>query len=142
MNEGRKRIAGWAWILVGIGIIAYSKFIESRQPTAKLSLFFWLGIAFVVFGALKEFIPRLMRKNHRKELVGPPQQRAEQEYNTHLHPAGHQQHNVSPHATHQHVQASPHPSHPYEPLHKPCPRCHQMTSGKARYCHNCGHQFF
>jgi len=141
MENGKTRIAGWAWMLIGLAVMAYSKFIESRAD-AKLVLFFWVGVAFILFGAYKEFVPRLRGRQRKKELVGPVHQPREPEHTTHLHPAGHQHHGISPLATHQHVQSTLHPSHPYTPLHKPCPRCHQFTAGKARFCHNCGHRFF
>lgn len=147
MNEGKRPIAGWAWMLIGIAVIAYTKLIEWKtsnrvQGPAHLTLFFWIGVIFIAYGALREFLPRIRARPAKKELVGPPQQQMAQHHSTHLHPGGHQHHGVSPLATHQHVQSSQHPSHPYTPLHKPCPRCHQTTAGKSRFCHNCGHQFF
>ncbi|HIH23995.1 TPA: hypothetical protein HA251_03100 [Candidatus Woesearchaeota archaeon] len=141
MDDGKRRIAGWAWMLVGVGVVAYSAFIESRTEK-NLAFFFWIGIAFVVWGALQEFIPRLKARPRRKELVGPPSTHNDPEHTSHLHPAGRQHHGVSPLATHQHTQPATHPSHPYTPLHKQCPRCHQVTHGKSRFCHLCGHQFF
>lgn len=125
-------------MIIGLSFMGYTRFIQSKMPAAKLSLFFWVGIAFLVFGIVREFLPRIMARKERKEPVGPPQQSAAHKPAP-AHPALHPH---SPHLTHQHVQPHQHPSHPYQPLHKQCPRCHQLTHGQGRFCHSCGHQFY
>jgi hypothetical protein len=125
------KIPGWAYMIAGIAIMAYTKFIQSRQPTTKIAFFFWVGLAFVVFGIIREVAPRLKPKAKSAEQVGPPVQRPH-----------HQAAPVIPHMTHQHVNPTQHPSHPYQPNYKQCPRCHQLTHGQGRFCHNCGHQFY
>jgi hypothetical protein len=140
-------LPGWVWILVGLAIMAYSKFIEAKTAKgpdpANLFLFFWIGIVFILYGAYREFVPRLRAKKPEKELVGPPPhkpvvashpQHAASQHASHAHVASQQ-------STHAHVKPHPHPSHPYQPQHKQCPRCHTLTAGSGRFCHHCGYQF-
>jgi hypothetical protein len=142
MEDGKK-LPGWAFMLVGLAIMGYTKFIQLKQPTAKIGIFFWVGIAFLVFGLLREFVPRILTKKPKKELVGPPPGTAAMRAQTQPLPTHHPaQHAVPPHATHQHVTPQQYPSHPYQPQHKQCPRCHQLTHGTAKFCHSCGHQFY
>ncbi len=141
-HKSSMTIPGWIYIILGIAFIAYSKFIQSKAAAGKsLMIFFIIGGAFIVWGVLREIVPRLRSRPNKKELVGPPHTPA-QHQSTQLHPAGQQQHGVSSHASHQHVQPQQYPSHPYQPIHKACPRCHQNTSGSAKFCHSCGFQFF
>jgi hypothetical protein len=130
-----KPIPGWAYMIVGLAIMGYTKFIQSRTPASKIGLFFWVGLAFLTFGLLREFVPRLMAKKVKKDPAGPPQQASHLQAHPH-------KFNQSPHVTHPHLQPQQHPSHPYQPQHKQCPRCHQLTHGQGKFCHNCGHQFF
>ena len=138
---GKSQLPGWSFIIVGIIIIAYSKFIESKVK-ANLLLFVIAGALFILYGAYKEFILRLKVKPAVKETVGPPRPNTPEHHSTHLHPAGNVQHGVSPHVSHPHVQQSQFQSHPYSAQHKRCPRCHSINAGQARFCHNCGYQFF
>lgn len=46
-------IPGWAFAGAGAAIAAYSKFIDAKRPSGVWSLFFWLGILLVAFGAFK-----------------------------------------------------------------------------------------
>ncbi len=140
------KLPGWSFILVGLAVIGFSKLIEAKTAStpdpANLVVFFWIGIGFVVFGAYREFVPR-MRKSprHVPERVGPPPHRTEPQ-NDHRHPAGHHMHGQSPHTTHQHTQPTQHPSHPYQPATKPCPRCHGTAPNQNRFCIRCGYMFY
>jgi uncharacterized paraquat-inducible protein A len=133
MEVEKKRLPGWAWMVAGLLIIAYTKFIQAKNPEAQIGIFFWVGIAFIMWGALREFLPRIMKKKVKREAVGPPPHHTTHH---HLNPQ------VSQHATHQHTSPQQHPSHPYQPAHKQCPRCHKLTYGQGKFCHNCGHQFY
>lgn len=128
----KKPLPGWLWMISGLVIIAYTKFIQARKPESKIGLFFWIGIAFIVYGILREFVPRMMSRRAKKERQGPPPHVV----HNYLRPQG------TSHRTHQHTAPQQHPSHPYEPMHKQCPRCHVLTHGQGRFCHNCGHQFY
>jgi hypothetical protein len=135
----KSKLPGWVYMIAGLIIMGYTKFIQLKQPTSKIGFFFWVGLVFLVIGILREFVPRLRAKKPRQEQAGPPPQRQHQQGQAH--PAAHK-YNTSPHATHQHTTPAQHPSHPYQPLHKQCPRCHILTHGQGKYCHNCGHQFY
>lgn len=130
------KLPGWIFLLVGAGVMAYSRFIESRQD-ANLTFFFWIGAIFTVYGLVKEG-SRWLTKRKRKEKVGPPPRKEEQQQ--HTHPAGHA-HGNSPHRTHEHTKQQRHTSHPHQAKYKVCPRCHKHNNTDANFCHNCGYGF-
>jgi hypothetical protein len=135
------KLPGWSFLLVGVALIAYSKFIEAKSG-ANLAIFFWIGVGFLAFGAYREFIPRLRKKPIvPRSTVGPPPQRTEPVHD-HRHPAGHHVAGQSPHATHAHVAPTTHPSHPHTPATKPCPRCYQAIPYANRFCGHCGYRFY
>lgn len=137
----KKPLPGWVYMIVGLAIMGYTRFIQARQPASTIGFFFWVGLVFLIWGVLREFVPRILAKRQKKEHVGPPHQAAHAPHN-HLHPGGNAQHGVSNQMTHHHLKPQQHPSHPYQPLHKQCPRCQKLTHGQGKFCHNCGHQFF
>jgi len=141
-----QKLPGWSYLLVGIALIGYSRFIETRTAStadpANLVVFFWIGVGFLVLGAYREFLPRLRRRKPAEPVsAGPPHHQSEPQ-NDHRHPAGQQMHGHSPHATHQHVPPHPHPSHPHQPQAKACPRCHNPVPYQNRFCGHCGYRFY
>lgn len=140
MAHANKPIPGWIYIIIGIAIIAYSKFIESRTKS-NLIAFVVIGGLFIVWGIIREFVPRLKARSAKKVLVGPPAHTPEHQ-STHTHPAGTQAQGISPHQS-AHVQPSQqYSSHPYSAQHKRCIRCHTINAGGAKFCHNCAFQFY
>ena len=47
------KIHGAVWLIVGIIVAGFSAFIESIKETANLTIFFYVGVAFGVFGLFK-----------------------------------------------------------------------------------------
>ncbi len=140
MSHVNKPIPGWVYILIGIAIIAYSKFIELKSKS-NLLIFVILGGLFIGWGIVREFIPRFKVNSSKKELVGPPVHKPVYQ-STQTHPGGGQAQGISPHQS-AHVQpAQQYASHPYTPTHKRCVRCHTINAGAAKFCHNCGYQFY
>gem|GEM_PF-6645276 len=137
-----RSLSGWVWMLAGIALIAYTRFIVSKQPASKIGYFIWIGVAFLIYGAVKEFLPRLRAKRPEKVRVGPPPANTQHPIHQQQrpHPAMPAQ-GMSPHASHQHVQPHPHPSYPHTPTTALCPRCHRHVPGHAHTCYNCGFQF-
>jgi hypothetical protein len=126
-------------MLVGLGLMGYTKFIQAKRPDSKIGIFFYIGIIVIVFGILREIQLRTRKPRVEKELVGPPPGHHHEQ--TRAHPAA-PAHHVSPHASHQHVRPQQHAAHPYAQANKQCPRCHHPAQGQARFCHTCGYQFF
>ena len=126
------KLPGWTFMVVGAIVVAYTKFIGDDH----LRFFFWVGIAFLVYGFFKELAHRLVRPKPRPTPANPPVRR-EQELD-HRHPAGQRFDGQSPHASHQHTRPQQYPSHPHVPAQKGCPRCHATNVGHANFCHGCG----
>jgi hypothetical protein len=47
------RIHGSIWIVLGILMSLYSRFIQSQIEKGSMSLFFWVGIGFIAFGVFR-----------------------------------------------------------------------------------------
>lgn len=47
------RIHGGVYVVLGILMALYSKFIQSKLNNSSMSLFFWIGIGFVAFGVFR-----------------------------------------------------------------------------------------
>ncbi len=140
------KLPGWSFLLAGIAMIGFSQFIEKKTANsadpANLVVFFWIGVGFIVFGAYREFIPRLRKRTKTVPTpVGPPPVKAEPPHNQ-RHPAMPHVHGTQPHATHQHVTPAQHPSHPHQPASKPCPHCRQTIPYENRFCAHCGFRFY
>lgn len=120
------KLPGWAFMLVGAGISAYSKFVESRSDS-NLTFFFWTGLAFVLYGLLREGT-RFLHRPKKKEKPGPPPKTPQPDQAPH---------GRSHHESHQHTRQRTHHSHPHQPQYKICPRCHAHNRTDANYCHRC-----
>ncbi|MDD9953660.1 MAG: zinc ribbon domain-containing protein [Candidatus Woesearchaeota archaeon] len=125
-------LPGWLFMIAGVAVSGYVKYIESKSDN-KLSLFFWLGIAFVLYGFGKEVVKRLGKKHEKQELQEPP---AREEVH-----ADHGTAHKRTQETHKHVQGQQHPSHPHNPNHKGCGQCHAPNHVNANFCHKCGGSF-
>lgn len=135
----KKGLPGWLYMLVGIALILYSLFIESKTG-ANLTIFLWVGGAFIIFGFGREIKRRVFgHKKKRKEIVHPPHK--EDHTHDHKHPAGHHYHGKSHHETHVHTQPHKHPSHPHKVPHKRCPRCHTLNALQRNVCRKCAWDF-
>ncbi len=57
-------IPGWVFAVIGVAVASYSKFVQSRsaQPKGVLTLFFWVGIALLVYGVFKTGIWYMTRE--------------------------------------------------------------------------------
>lgn len=47
------RLSGWVWVVLGILMSLYARFIQSKVQKPSLGLFFWVGLGFVVIGIFK-----------------------------------------------------------------------------------------
>lgn len=47
------RIHGLVYVLIGIFMSGYSRFIQSKADAPVLKVFFWLGIVFIVVGVFR-----------------------------------------------------------------------------------------
>ncbi len=131
-------LPGWLLMLLGTFVIAFSKYVESKNGS-NMVLFVGVGGAFLVYGIGKELLHRLRKRPATEEKPRPPEQVLAR--TDHRHPAGHTFHGQSPHRQHAHTRPVQHHTHPYRPAQKQCPACHTTTVSDARFCHNCGHAF-
>lgn len=132
-------LPGWLFMIVGVAVMSYSKYIETKGSEINLIAFFWLGVGFLMWGIGREVIKRLYTKKPQQHKVGPPPKKEHD--HDHRHPAGNKFHGQSHHKTHVHTQPQKHPSHPHKLANKNCPRCHGLNSGSAKFCNQCGHEF-
>ncbi|MCC7574687.1 hypothetical protein KO361_03795 [Candidatus Woesearchaeota archaeon] len=60
------KIHGSVWMILGVLMAVYSKFIQSKIQKSSLSLFFWVGIGFVVFGVFRLIIDYVLSDSSKK----------------------------------------------------------------------------
>ena len=117
------KIHGLAYILIGAFLIGFSYFITNisdKIDVQKFMLFIWLGVAFILFGAVRIFIgrkPKIAKENF-------PHHRPKHQVQ-HQHPARNQQ------------QAQ----HPNQ-LVKFCSGCGNAVRHFDNFCYRCGSRIF
>ena len=80
------RIHGLVYVVLGILMAVFSKFIESKLDNNSMALFFWVGLGFIAFGVFRLMTlfvfndsskkPKLERKNSNPELEKLKQEKA------------------------------------------------------------------
>jgi len=67
------KIPGPIWIIIGITISAYSKFVQMKNPSPAFNGFFYLGIVFIFWGVVRViFSPNRTKAVTREELNVKP----------------------------------------------------------------------
>ncbi len=132
------------WLLIGGAVAAWSYALGD-----KFTLFFYLGLLFLVVGIAKFGIRVITGKDKvivkEAEQPHPTYGQHLQQGFTHAHPhaqgymQGRAQHaSAQQHATH--TGAQQHPAG-QQPQFYVCPRCRSPLVRGARFCHNCGLPF-
>ena len=113
----------------------YSKFIESRTDNSTMTVFFWIGVVFIVIGVLKLIFEISFRKTKKKQhskreskKQGRPNRYDEQEknyYDQQIRGQGH------------HVERASQPTHQSIIA---CQRCGTKHYSHANFCQKCGNQ--
>jgi hypothetical protein len=60
------KIHGSVWMILGVLMAVYSKFIQSKVQKSSLSLFFWVGIGFVVYGVFRLIVDYILKDSSKK----------------------------------------------------------------------------
>ncbi len=112
------RIHGVFYILAGVAISLYTRFIEARADTgSKLTLFFYVGLVFIGVGIFK-----LVARYVFKRGGGSDEE-------SHPHDSEHEEHKKRSRGYQQ------------SPKSKICPRCRSKMHPRVKYCSNCGFKF-
>jgi hypothetical protein len=61
------KIHGFVYVVLGILMSLYARFIQSKVQKSSLSLFFWIGIGFLVFGIFRLITSYVFGDKTRKE---------------------------------------------------------------------------
>ena len=69
INVLNMKIHGIVWIIVGGIVSGFSKFIESLKPSAKLEIFFYLGLGFIAFGIFKLVVSFIISDKKQKQRI-------------------------------------------------------------------------
>ena len=130
------KIPGIAFLIIGGIMAGYSKFIESRTDNSTMTVFFWIGVVFIVVGVLKLIFEISFRKSRKEKKLskrdGKKQERLNrydtQEKNYYDQQIRGQDHHVE--------RAS-------QPVHQSiisCQRCGTKHYSHANFCQKCGNQ--
>ena len=65
------KIHGFVYVVLGILMALYARFIQSKVQKSSLSLFFWIGIAFLVFGIFRLITSYVFNDKSTKEKSVP-----------------------------------------------------------------------
>lgn len=66
-------IPGWAYVITGVAIALYSKFVQHTSGSKVMGFFFWIGILFLTVGVFKmllRFITRGEKESQEKNFSG------------------------------------------------------------------------
>jgi ABC-type nickel/cobalt efflux system permease component RcnA len=114
-----------AYLVIGAGISAYSKFVaRTTGDNLVMDIFFYIGLLLVAIGIIKFIFKGLNRKS--KE---PPKEHKHHE----VHPAAQKEEAPTHHqeAAHQHQQA-----HHHTIIY--CSGCGTKNYSTSNFCHKCG----
>lgn len=108
------KISGWAYVIVGVAVAIYSKFVEARRPGVALTIFFWIGVALIAVGVFRLVLAFIAGEKDklRAKPDAPQGRRARNEAER---PA-------------------------YARDYIVCPRCNARLHPQSRYCNWCGTQ--
>jgi hypothetical protein len=140
-------IPGWAYLIIGAGMSIMSKYVEKKSPASKFTLFFYVGIIFIIIGVFKIIIKSVFKKE--KNQVQPPHHRAHRQNtakNMNVNPYLQNQQPINPQNNQmQHMQGQHHISNAtqnqiarQESTIIPCQSCGTKHYSYANYCMLCG----
>jgi hypothetical protein len=161
-------IPGWVYIVLGAVMIGAAEFVNSKTKTNSLTIFFYIGILFLIIGVGKYLFNSIFKK---KDDLGTKQARAHhirnvqhqsmanQGFNNqgfaHQHPQGHQfpshlqgQHHIQrvsqqssaqpPTQSYPQTQQQQYQQFAQHPSIIACPACNTRHYDYANYCMKCG----
>ena len=62
-------IHGLLYTLIGSFLAGYSWYLDSRRGTTQLQIFFYVGLAFALFGIVKWMFVDRKKRTHRKKSI-------------------------------------------------------------------------
>lgn len=159
-------IPGWAYVVIGVLMSAFSKLVEAKTEPGTFKLFFWIGILFILIGVGKYIFKRNKKEplaynqlqQHPQQSQQPHQQQRQQQQQyqrqqTRLQSHSQQQHQgayqskQSPvetnfsqgqHHVNKVVQQQPITQLSQHPSIIACSACGTRHYDYARYCMQCG----
>lgn len=91
-------IPGWAYIVIGVLMSAFSKLVEAKTEPGTFKLFFWIGILFILIGVGKY----IFKRNKKEPLAHHQlQQHPQQSQQPHLQQRQQQHQQLHPQQQHQ-----------------------------------------
>lgn len=143
------QIPGVIFVVIG-GIMAwYSKYVESKTENTMMTIFFWVGVAFVAVGVLKIIfdynskMPKPVKKKNQEHRPQQAQMHAQHQHYAQQHYPQQHQRQVHPQPVHNQHQAAQryHIQTAQQPAHLTiigCPRCGTRHYSHANFCQQCG----
>lgn len=124
MDEPGKRPIPWqAYLIIGIFMSAYSKFVEVKNENSSVAIFFYVGLGFILYGLGKVAFKKFANKE--SKAIKQEQQRFQQTMQN--------QHNQNNRAHHNQVH-----NNQNQKTIIACPRCQARHYSSSNFCHKCG----
>lgn len=147
-------IPGWAYVVIGVLMSAFSKLVEAKTEPGTFKLFFWIGILFILIGVGKYIFKRNKKEPLAYHQLQQHQQPHPQQHPQQYHPQHAQQQpqmihqfQQSPvktnfsqgqHHVNKVVQQQPIAQLSQHPSIIACSACGTRHYDYARYCMQCG----
>lgn len=125
------KINGLVYILIGAVVIGYSKFVESQNPDANLVIFFWVGVAVIMFGVFRLVVNAILGTKDSQESKEMSKANLDK---LNLNPAlSKVKVSGSAEEERRRIQQQINANR-----NAPCPRCQNMIPVTSQFCPNCG----
>lgn len=140
------KISGWIFLGIGILFTGLSFYVNSAQNTNSMTIFIYLGYAFIAYGIAKILVKYIMKKNKNEKKLNKelPEDKTKWHRNNQKNNSNkHSQNNINMNShnsnqnTNNHIKNNPESNdmNGYIGL---CARCGTPMRKVNVYCHRCG----
>ena len=139
-----KKISGWVYIIIGAFVVLYTLFIQSRVDSPGMTIFFWVGIAFIGVGVFKVVSRIILGKDEPKSLVSEQVKQSMMsriDINKDLSRVQNPEVYREKERIMREMQARQQPRQPAQPVQqqvKVCIGCNARNYSSSNFCMNCG----